>query len=114
MSVEKFEEGIKAKLGVVRGSAVALPGGGFAYVRTPTPIEFMNLQSHSDADHDVYVPMFAQYVKGCFVGACDANGAELSYEQVRDLAGPAFVVSGPLGIAVNKLAGANKVITRDL
>lgn len=116
-ATKKYEsEVIKGKLGKLRGTAVAIPGdqGGYAYVREPSEIEFMTIQAQSDAPHDAYVPAFSNYVKECFIGACDDAGNELSFSDVKRIAGPGFVSTGPLGKAVNKLGGNREAATRDL
>lgn len=114
MSKAEYEQGIKIKLGNARGSAVDLPNGGTAYVRCPTNEEYLQQQTIDSDQLDIWVPAYKAYVAKCFLGACDANGADMTYDDVMTVAGPAFVVGGPLGLAVNRLAGSRPANRRDL
>jgi hypothetical protein len=118
MSAQKIAEyraAVKAKHAGKRCKEVDLPSGaGHAYVREPSYEEFMYINSQSDAPHDAYVPAFAKYVETCFAGACDADGEELSFADVRRIAGVGYMVTGPLAAAVNTLAGQVKAPMRDL
>lgn len=113
-AIATYEAQLLSKHTGTRKGAIALKGGGQAYLRAPSHAEFMFLQSQTDAPHDIYVPAFAKYVQDCFLGACDGEGNPISYEQIREAEGPAFVTTGPFGEMVNRLSGQRKVVTREL
>jgi hypothetical protein len=95
-------------------AAVPMLNGGSAYFRRPTSDEYDEFQMLSQGDEeDEKSTAFARYVKGCFIGA--HNGDEpLEWEMLGELEGPAFLVGGACGAAVNKLAGAGVRKTRFL
>lgn len=108
MNREEYEKTLQEKHATSRIARVAMPLGAFAYVREPTPDEYMHLQSLDDETRRIE---FRAYVKGCFVGAIDADGNVLSFDDVQKRAGVAFVAGGALGNAVNKLAGVGEAPT---
>lgn len=107
MTREDFETALRKAHGNVRMARVAMRSGGGAYVRRPTVDEYEALQIALDGSEGAAKQRaYGDYVKACFLGALDASGNEVSYDGVASLEGPAFVLGGGLGLAVNALAGS--------
>lgn len=105
-SVDAYQATLRAR---VTGPIAWVPlrTGGRAYVRQPTPAEHDAMLIAQD-DAAARPIAFAQYVRGCFLGACDGDGRDLSFGELEALEGPAFIRGGALGHAVNKLAGSEE------
>lgn len=90
---------------------------GYAYVRQPTLEEYHTMRLGRDGEGagvESKLMSYSAYVRACFLGAINGAGARVSYDQLRDAEGPAYVASGALGYAVNDLAGENECETVDL
>lgn len=108
---ESYEQHIISKHGRPI-AAVTLSNGGRAYVRRPKQEEYDEMQALSQTDDgEAKRVAFARYVMKCFAGALDGNGNEMTFDDVRNLEGPAFVAGGVLGGVVNRLAGSGERTT---
>jgi hypothetical protein len=84
---------------------LALRTGGHCYVRRPTPEEYDLFASYSGVEGDARTQAFKAYVRGCFLGAIDREGLELSLDECVSREGPAWL-TGRFGGVVNQLSGA--------
>lgn len=105
---------IKKAANGARVAEIDLHSGGHAYVRRPTRQEFEAFQAYADADRDARGRAHVLYVKGCFLGAIDGSGLEISFEEAWEREGPAWVSGGAIGVKVNELAGIGEARSRFL